>query len=139
MKPITIVGAGGIGCAVGYGLCAAGLPVTIVDANAAKVERGQAHGVGIEGRPLLRARFTHFSDWSPEVDSLILLCTKCYSNADVLDRVAASATLLPIQSGFDERLDGFGHELEGIASFVSECAPARAVTRITRPGRLHLG
>src|SRR5437773_664580 len=37
MDAITIVGAGGIGCAVGYAFCAAGVRVTFVDADEQKV------------------------------------------------------------------------------------------------------
>ena len=37
MDAITVVGAGGIGCAVGYFLRAAGVRVTFVDADEAKV------------------------------------------------------------------------------------------------------
>jgi 2-dehydropantoate 2-reductase len=47
--------------------------------------------------------------------------------------------LLPIQNGFDPRLRAFGHEFEGIASFVSEADRDRPETRITRDGELHLG
>jgi 2-dehydropantoate 2-reductase len=46
--------------------------------------------------------------------------------------------VLPIQNGFDDRLRE-RVDVEGIASFVSECAPHRPVTRITRGGDLHLG
>src|SRR5262249_53237949 len=69
----------------------------------------------------------------------VLLCTKCYDNGAVLARLPESATLLPIQNGFDRRLDGRGGSLEGIASFISECLPRQTHTRITRNGKLHLG
>ena len=49
------------------------------------------------------------------------------------------AVLIPIQNGFDGRLEAQGHAFEGIASFVSECDANRPHTRITRPGDLHLG
>src|SRR5439155_8368892 len=64
---------------------------------------------------------------------------KCYDNPAVLGRLPASVTLLPIQNGFDPLLDDRAAHPEGIASFVSECIPHQAHTRITRPGRLHLG
>jgi 2-dehydropantoate 2-reductase len=51
----------------------------------------------------------------------------------------AAVTLIPIQNGFDPSLEGCGATSEGIASFVSECQPHQAHTRITRNGRLHLG
>src|SRR5439155_14079369 len=72
-------------------------------------------------------------------DSTVLLCTKCYDNPPVLRRLPASVTLIPIQNGFDPELDALGHVWEGIASFVSECAPGRTHTRITRGGKLHFG
>jgi len=139
MEAVYVVGAGGIGCAIGHALCAAGLPVTFVDADADKVRWGQAYGVRIDRRPPCRAEFMPFDDWVPELDATVLLCTKCYDNPAVLARLPATVTLIPIQNGFDPALAARGHSLEGIASFVSECAPHQAHTRITRRGRLHLG
>jgi 2-dehydropantoate 2-reductase len=46
---------------------------------------------------------------------------------------------VPIQNGFDPQLDDWDHDVEGISSFVSECEANRPITRITRPGALHLG
>jgi 2-dehydropantoate 2-reductase len=139
MDAIHVVGAGGIGCAVGYALRAAGTPVVFVDANPAKVETGRRHGVRVDARPPLPAEFVHFNDWSPIPGSRVLLCTKCYDNAAVLDRLAVPVHLIPIQNGFDPRLEAFGHAAEGIASFVSECDRDRPHTRITRRGELHVG
>jgi 2-dehydropantoate 2-reductase len=139
MDAITILGAGGIGCAVGYALRAADVPVTFVDADAAKVAHGRAHGVAVDRRPPLSADFVHFDDWYPAPGSSVWLCTKCYDNAAVLARVPDSCTILPIQNGFDPQLDARAHSAEGIASFVSECLPGRPHTRITRAGKLHLG
>src|SRR5919197_877418 len=130
MDAITIVGAGGIGCAVGYAFRAAGVPVKVVDADPAKVE---------DRRPPLAADFQHFADWHPAPGTAVWLCTKCYDNAAVLARVPDSCTVLPIQNGFDPQLDARAHAAEGIASFVSECQPGRPHTRITRAGKLHLG
>jgi 2-dehydropantoate 2-reductase len=138
MEAVTIVGAGGIGCAVGYALRSLGFEVTFIDADAAKISWGREQGVQVDNRPALRARFVHFDDWQPSEDSLIVLCTKCYDNAAVLRRLPASADLIPIQNGFDAALtktEGF----EGIASFISECLSGRTHTRITRRGRLHFG
>jgi 2-dehydropantoate 2-reductase len=139
MDALTVVGAGGIGCAVGYFLRAAGVRVTFVDADGAKVEWGRARGVQVEGRPPLPAEFVPFADWRPGPGAVVLLCTKCYDNDAVLARLPASALLIPIQNGFDRRLDGRGGALEGIASFISECVPSQTSTRITRNGKLHLG
>jgi 2-dehydropantoate 2-reductase len=139
MGAITIVGAGGIGCAVGYALRAAGVPVTFVDADAAKAEHGRRYGVAVDCRPPLRTGFVEFADWRPAPGTAVWLCTKCYDNAAVLARVPDSCTILPIQNGFDPQLDARAHAAEGIASFVSECPPGRPHTRITRAGKLYLG
>src|SRR5436853_7283586 len=92
---IHVVGAGGIGCAVGYALRAAGIDVTFVETNPTKITAGR---VTVVGRPTLPARFVAFAEWSPQNDALILLCTKCYDNAAVLERLTTSAELLPIQN-----------------------------------------
>ena len=136
--PVHVVGAGGIGCALGYALCSAGVPVTFIDADPEKVSWGRAHGVGLDRRPPRPARFEAFADWQPPPDAVVLLCTKCYDNAAVLARLPPSAAVIPVQNGFDPALDGRGR-LEGIASFVSECLPHRTHTRLTRNGRLHVG
>jgi len=136
-SPIYIVGAGGIGCAVGYALQAA-KPI-LVDANADKVCWGQANGLVLDKRPPVPLSIVHFDDWRPETGSTVLLCTKCYDNAAVLARLPERITLIPIQNGFDPALRPGPDDVEGIASFVSECHPQRTQTRITRRGKLHLG
>ena len=138
MDGLTVVGAGGIGCAVGHALRSAGWRVTFIDADPEKIRWGRAHGVRVEGRPAFPADFVPFDEWHPKADDVILLCTKCYDNAAVLARVPGPATLLPIQNGFDPALERRAGA-EGIASFVSECHPGRTATRLTRNGRLHLG
>jgi 2-dehydropantoate 2-reductase len=139
MEAVHIVGSGGIGCAVGHALCTAGVPVTFVDADLAKIDWGRRHGVVVDRLPPRSATFLAFEDWHPPADSTILLCTKCYDNATVLARIPAPARLIPIQNGFDPLLHARGHAIEGIASFVSECLPHQTQTRITRAGRLHFG
>jgi 2-dehydropantoate 2-reductase len=139
MDAITVVGAGGIGCAVGYALRAAGVPVTFVDANPAKITAGHREGVRVDARPPLPATFRHFDGWTPQPGETVLLCVKCYDNAAVLAKLPAGVELVPIQNGFDPQLDAFGHGTEGIASFVSECERDRPYTRVTRTGELHVG
>ncbi len=139
MRPVHVVGAGGIGCAVGYALRAAGVPVLFIESRSEKVAAGRKDGVRVDEHPPLPADFIHFNEWAPAPADPILLCTKCYDNAAVLSRLTPGALFLPIQNGFDPRLDAFGHAWEAIASFVSECAPDRPHTRITRPGDLHVG
>jgi 2-dehydropantoate 2-reductase len=137
--PVHVVGAGGIGCAVGYALCAAGVPVTFVDADPEKVAWGRAHGVALDRRPPRPARFELFAEWQPPADAVALLCTKCYDNAAVLARLPASAAVLPVQNGFDRALNGREGDIAGIVSFVAECLPRRTHARITRRGRVHVG
>jgi 2-dehydropantoate 2-reductase len=139
MPSYVIVGAGGIGCAVGYALRAAGASVIFVDADAEKVRWGRSQGVCVDRRPPQQADFQSFRDWTPTADVPVLLCTKCYDNATVLDRLPSTTTLIPIQNGFDQSLEARGSFPEGIASFVSECYPHRTHTRVTRAGKVHLG
>src|SRR4029077_12522494 len=119
VNSIHIVGAGGIGCAVGYALCGAGARVTFVDADGDKVHWGRANGIRVDQREPRQAEFQHFDDWSPPTGATVLLCTKCYDNNAVLSRLPKSVTLIPIQNGFDPRLEErVGGGMEGIASFV---------------------
>ena len=138
LTAVSVVGAGGIGCAVGYALRAGGLDVTFVDADRRKVDWGNSRGVGLDLLRFLPARFVHFDQWHPNRNGIVLLCTKCYDNKRVLDRLPASINVVPIQNGFDRDLIERS-EIEGIASFISECIPHRTHTRITRPGSLHIG
>ncbi len=138
MEAFHIVGAGGIGCAVGYALRRSGVAVTFVDVDTEKIDWGRRHGVAVDRLPPFPAEFVHFDDWSPPTEAVIVLCTKCYDNEAVLARLPAGATIIPIQNGFDPALERMV-AIEGIASFISECWPGRAHTRITRAGRLHLG
>jgi len=139
MEAVQVVGAGGIGCALGYALRAAGVPVVFVEANPRKVVAGLREGVQVEGCVPLAARFVPFDGWQPPIGSTVLLCTKCYDNGTVLARLPREVTLIPIQNGFDPLLAARRHEFEGIASFVSECDADRPRTRITRAGDLHVG
>ncbi len=139
MEPFYIVGAGGIGCAIGYALTASGSPVIFVEAQPEKLRWGRLHGVRVGRQPPQKAEFVPFDEWAPPPEATVFLCTKCYDNAAVLARLSPSVNLIPVQNGFDANLDLRGDHLEGIASFVSECSPHTAHTQITRGGRLHLG
>jgi 2-dehydropantoate 2-reductase len=133
-----VVGAGGIGCAVGYALRAGNLDLAFVEINERKIEWGNHYGVKLGQHPTLRARFIHFQEWQVPERAVIVLCTKCFDNARVLDRLPTSVILMPIQNGFDRALMQRS-SIEGISSFVSECLPDRPHTRITRGGDLHIG
>lgn len=139
MDAIHIVGAGGIGCAVGHALARAGAPVTVVERSAARLAWGRENGLRVDRRPTARATFVAFDDWQPPPGAIVLLCAKCYDNADILARLPSRVHLVPIQNGFDPTLEALAPHVEGIASFVSECRPGRTHTRITRRGRLSLG
>jgi 2-dehydropantoate 2-reductase len=135
---VTVVGAGGIGCALGHALRMGGVEVTLVEINSAKLEWGRRKGVVVGGKPPQPAAFVSFQDWRPSDGDLILLCTKCYDNRSVLERIPQSAEVIPVQNGFDTELAN-RVQVEGIASFVTECIPGTTHTRITRPGELHIG
>ena len=139
MEAITVVGAGGIGCAIGYALCSAGQSVTFVETDPRKLQWGRQHGVGVLYRGARPAAFVPFDAWEPSPTGIVFLCTKCYDNAAVLAKLPPGVTLIPVQNGFDPLLEASGHALEGIASFVSECQPDIPVTDITRRGALHIG
>ena len=139
MAQVHILGAGGIGCAVGYALRQASISILFVELNEQKIAAGLRGELQIDHHPKLESEFVHFNDWRPEPSQWVLLCTKCYDNAAVLEQLTVPVRLLPIQNGFDPRLDSFGHDYEGIASFVVHAEPAQPTARITRPGELHLG
>jgi 2-dehydropantoate 2-reductase len=138
-RAVHVVGAGGIGVAVAWCLTRAGCRVTIVETHGGKVKSGRADGLIVVGHEPVFPSLVAFEDWNPPPDAVLLLCTKTYDNPAVLARLRDPARLVPIQNGFDPQLDEQRHAGEGIASFVSECPRDRLVTRITRPGCLHLG
>ena len=138
-KPIHILGAGGIGSVLAWSLVCKGYSVILVDANPSKVTVGQKDGVSVVGLGTQWMPFRTFHDWIPPEEGFVLLCTKTYDNPAVIARLPDTTFLVPIQNGFDPELEQFGHACEGIASFVSECLRDRPVTRITRPGSLHIG
>ena len=139
MEAIHVVGAGGIGCAIGHVLARAGAPVVLVESSPERLAWGREHGVRLGRLPSLRVPIVPFESWQPADGAVVLLCTKCYDNAPVLARLPAGALLVPIQNGFDPALAERPAHVAGIASFVSEAWPGRTHTRITRGGRLHLG
>lgn len=135
---VTIIGAGGIGCALGHALLSGGIDVTIVEKDEDKLAWGREHGIALDHEPARPVRLIPFEAWNPESDDLVFLCTKCYDNRAVLVRAPKALKLVPVQNGFDAQLaDRVG--IEGIASFVTECIPGRTHTHITRPGELHIG
>lgn len=138
LAEVYVVGAGGIGCAVGYALRRGGVCVTFVDADAQKIAWGREHGVGLDDEASVDADFVDFDGWESPEGSIVFLCTKCFDNEAVLGALHATTRIIPVQNGFDRALME-RCAIEGIASFVSECHPERTQTRITRPGDLHIG
>lgn len=125
--------------ALGWALARAGWDVTVVETNPQKLTAGQRDGLAVDGINERQVRFCAFANWTAPEDSLVLLCTKTYDNADVLARLPTRRWLIPVQNGFDPLLNASDHPCEGIASFVSQCERDRPVTRITRPGDLFFG
>jgi 2-dehydropantoate 2-reductase len=138
-KPVHVLGAGGIGVALAWCLVREGCDVTMVDAHRGKVKAGRDEGLKVAGHEAVFPSWADFEDWRPPIDAVVLLCTKTYDNPAVLARLGQTSRLMPVQNGFDPVLDEQNHPGEGIASFVSECPRDRPVTRITRPGFLHIG
>lgn len=138
-KPIHILGIGGIGAALGWALAQGGYSVVLIDNHSSKIAQGRKNGITVVGLGTQQISIVAFDDWIPPDEGFILLCTKTYDNPAVLARLPDDAFLVPIQNGFDPELEQRDHACEGIASFVSECQRDRPVTRITRPGSLHIG
>jgi 2-dehydropantoate 2-reductase len=134
-----IIGAGGIGIAAAACLIRAGWDVTMIESNPRKIIAGRRNEMMLDGQPILGARFIHFDEWVPPTDKVVLLCTKTFDNAPVLQRIADIRPLMPIQNGYDSKLEDCDHPAEAIASFVSECPADGLSARITRPGSLHIG
>jgi 2-dehydropantoate 2-reductase len=134
-----IIGAGGIGVASAACLIRAGWDVIMVDSNPGKIAAGRRDEMMLDGQPIRGAHFIHFDEWVPPTDKVVLLCTKTFDNAPVLQRIANTQALVPIQNGYDRKLEECDHPAEAIASFVSECPADRLSARITRAGSLHIG
>lgn len=134
-----IIGAGGIGIASATCLIRAGWDVSIVDSNPGKIAAGCRDEMTLDGEFIHGAHFIHFDEWVPPTDEVVLLCTKTFDNAPVLERIANTQTLVPIQNGYDRKLEECDHPAEAIASFVSECPADRLTARLTRAGSLHIG
>ena len=139
VQNVDVIGAGGIGVALGGALARAGWNVTMVDINEAKLEAGRRYGIEVNGVKESNLRFMSFAEWTSADRAILLLCTKTYDNPVVLARIPLRHLLVPIQNGFDPVLNELNHPFEGIASFVSQCEANRPSTRITRIGELYLG
>lgn len=134
-----VVGAGGIGICLAIALIESGWTIQLVESNPAKLEFGSREGIGVQGRKTIPVPLTDFSSWVPSDSRPIFLCTKGFSNKEVLGKIPANAPIFPVQNGFDPNLCQRVTALEGIASWISECPKNQTITRITRPGDLHFG
>ena len=56
-SPIHIIGAGGIGVAVGYALAQKGCDVLMVESDREKCDYGQEHGMVVEGHDPIKLPF----------------------------------------------------------------------------------
>lgn len=140
IQSIHIIGAGGIGVAMGYALANSGLKITMVEQNTNKVDSGNKEGLQVEGHPTIKnISFIAFDEWQQPDNTITMLCTKTFNNAEVLERIYNKHLIIPVQNGYDELLDQQEHFGEAIASYVSECERDRPYTRITREGELHIG
>lgn len=140
MQAAHVIGAGGIGVALGWALARAGWSVTMVEANPEKIRAGQRDGMSLDGVAAGGdVRFVDFEGWAPSAEAVTLLCTKTYDNPAVLARLTVRQRLFPVQNGFDRALEESDHPCEGIASFVSQGERDRPAARITRRGELFLG
>jgi 2-dehydropantoate 2-reductase len=52
----------------------------------------------------------------------------------ILQPIVNTQTLVPIQNGYDQKLEECDHPAEAIASFISECHADRLSARITGGG-----
>jgi 2-dehydropantoate 2-reductase len=139
MEAVDVVGAGAIGVTVGYALLAGGVPVRFVEKDTHKVAAGNRHGVRLGTEPPRPAEFLLFDRWQPRPDRWVILCTKCYDNPVVLERLNPRIPLLPIQNGLDPALEAFPHSYAGIAAFVAQAQQEEPAARITRRGPLYVG
>ena len=137
--PIHIIGAGGIGVALGFSLARNNCDVLMIESHTEKCEYGKNNGLAVDDYDAIKVPFISFAEWEPTHDALILLCTKTFNNTDVLKKIINTEKVIPVQNGYDILLDNNSHFGEGIASFVSECERDRPITRITREGEFHLG
>jgi 2-dehydropantoate 2-reductase len=139
MEAVDIIGAGAIGVTVGYALLSGGVTVRFVESNLRKVTAGNRHGVRLGKEPPRPAEFLLFEHWQPQPDRWVILCTKCYDNAAVLQRLTPQVPLLPIQNGIDPVLESFPHDYAAIAAFVAQAERDEPTARITRQGSLYVG
>jgi 2-dehydropantoate 2-reductase len=109
VQNVDVIGAGGIGVALGGALARAGWNVTMVDINEAKLEAGRRDGIEINGVKESNLHFMPFAEWTSADRAILLLCTKTYDNPVVLARIPLRHLLVPIQNGFDPVLNELNH------------------------------
>ncbi len=136
---VDVVGAGGIGICLAIALHQAGCRVQLIESSGSKLAQGNQNGIQIAGFDPVRLPMKPFQDWNPNPNTPIFLCVKGYHTSVVLEKIPPICSIIPIQNGFDQALAARAQSLEGIASWISECDPNVALTRITRRGDLHFG
>jgi ketopantoate reductase len=78
MDAYTIVGVGGIGCALAYALAAAGSSVQCVEDAPQKLQWGRLHGLRVNQLRPLPVELVAFDQWEPRRQSTIILSTRFF-------------------------------------------------------------
>jgi NAD(P)-dependent dehydrogenase (short-subunit alcohol dehydrogenase family) len=73
VQHVDVIGAGGVGVALGGALAKAGWKVTTVDINEAKLEAGRRVGIEVNGIKERNLRFALFAEWTPPDRTILLL------------------------------------------------------------------
>ena len=139
IPPITIVGAGGIGCSLAATIHHSKHPVKLVEKCEQKIAWSKANGVKVSGFSTQKIPIESFDSWQPTANEAIFLCTKRYSNKSVLTKIPKNSLIIPIQNGFEENEQSSLFKIEGIASFIAESPHKNTDVKITRPGSIHFG
>jgi len=139
LPPITIVGAGGIGCSLAATIHHSGHPVKLVEVCQRKIMWAQDNGIQVTGFPAQQIPIESFDNWNPSQLELAIICLKCYNNKCLFHKNLNWEQSITIQNGFADSILHLARKGEGIASYIAECAPGKTQVRITRGGKLHLG
>lgn len=139
LPPITILGAGGIGCTLAATIHHSGHPVKLVEICRSKLSWAKVNGIEVTGLSSQLIPIESFDQWIPREVDLIIVCIKIYNNIYLADKNIAWDRAITIQNGFENSIQNVSRKGEGIASFIAECKPGTTQVRITRGGALHLG
>lgn len=139
LPPITILGAGGIGCSLAATIHHGGHPVKLVEICHSKLSWALKNGIQVTGLPSQPIPIESFDYWKPGNNEIVISCIKSYNNSFLVRKSIAWNQLITIQNGFETFIQSVPRTGEGIASFIAECSSGTTQVRITRAGTLHLG